>query len=128
MEISQTITVTGRVHGPSVLLLELYQQTPCSLPCLEHTCTHARTLTHTHTHTHKTKRERGEGVSSYEDSHGHKTVWIVTTTKKEKGGCVKFVKTVPDVRLYGSIQPPANRKRVQNEMMLGLCVCRERHD
>ena len=37
---------------PSILILELYKQTSCSLPYLEHTHTHTRTRTHTHTHTY----------------------------------------------------------------------------
>ena len=38
---------------PFILLLQLNQQTPTSLPCLEHTHTYTQTLTHTHTHQHK---------------------------------------------------------------------------
>ena len=50
---NRPITETGQIHchlyidhTTITVLLELYKQTPCSLPCLE--CTH----THTHTHTH----------------------------------------------------------------------------
>ena len=37
--------------GPSMLLPELHQQPPCSLPCLEHTHTHTTTHAHSHTRT-----------------------------------------------------------------------------
>ena len=43
---------------PSILLLELYLQTPSSLPRLTHTHTHTRTHTRTHTHTHTRARAR----------------------------------------------------------------------
>ena len=51
----------------------------------------------------------------------------IRSKAESTGGCVKL-KTVTDVTLYGSLQPPANRNIVQNEMMLSLCVCRECHN
>ena len=45
----------------------------------------------------------------------------IRSKAESTGGCVKL-KTVTDVTLYGSLQPPANRNIVQNGMMLSLCV------